>query len=299
MPLHWINIRGTPSATELELLGERLDLHPLALEDVMNGGQRPKAERYETNLAVTLGIPVKNADDGVSVHQLFLFMGPQFVLSIMTDGIDPFVEVRRRLKERGGRAMSEPDDLLYGLIDAAVDHAFPVLDAVGDDIEAVEEAILDKPGPDTLESLHGIKRELIILRRHLWPTREVVNQILRDHADLFTKETLLWMRDVYDHTVQIMDLVESYRDITASLLDVYLSSMSNRLNESMRRLTVIATIFMPLTFIVGIYGMNFEHPDSPFAMPELGWYWGYPLVWLVMIAVAAGMLWWFRKQRWF
>ncbi len=299
MPLHWINVQGTPTAAELRLLGERLGLHPLALEDVLNSGQRPKLDRFEGSLVIVLGIPVEDADGIVSIHQLSLFMGATFVLSITADGIDAFAEVRRRLSERGGRVMGEPDYLVYGLMDAAVDHAFPVLDSIGERIEVLEQEILDSPGPATMEALHELRRELIILRRQLWPTREVVNQLLRDHADLFTAETRLWMRDVYDHTVQIMDLVESYRDMAASLVDIHLSTMSNRLNETIRRLTVIATIFMPLTFIAGVYGMNFEHPESPWAMPELGWYWGYPMVWIIMIAVAGSMLAWFRSKRWF
>jgi magnesium transporter len=298
-PLCWVHIQGMPEASDLALLGERLGLHPLAQEDILNGGQRPKVERFEDGLVVMLGVPAKEPDGGLHLYQLTLFMGANVVLSCLPDDLDPFREVRRRLAERGGRALGEPDDLLYGLLDAAVDHAFPVLDSVGERIEEVEVEILDHPDSRTLERLHTLKRELILLRRHLWPTRDVINQLLRDHADLFTPDTRLWMRDVYDHTVQVIDLVESYRDMTASLLDIYLSSMSHRLNESMRTLTIIATLFMPLTFIVGIYGMNFVHPESPFAMPELHWYWGYPMVWGVMILIVTGMLWWFRHKRWF
>ncbi|MCP1676426.1 magnesium transporter [Natronocella acetinitrilica] len=296
---HWIDVQGTPSVAQLHRLGERLGLHPLAMEDVLNTGQRPKADDYDTTLTMILGLPLKDDDGALHIHQISLFLGKGFVLSITSNGHDPFPEVRRRLQGRHGRHITEPDDLLYALIDAAVDHAYPVLDAIGERVDALEEAILDNPGMETLHALHGLKRELIVLRRHLWPTREVINQLLRDHADVFTSDTLLWMRDVYDHTVQVMDLVESYRDMIASLLDVYLSSMSNRLNESIRRLTVIATIFMPLTFIVGVYGMNFEHPNSPFAMPELGWYWGYPMVWLVIIGIAGFMIWRFKRMRWF
>ncbi len=298
-PLCWLHVQGMPTAEELELLGERVGLHPLAQEDILNGGQRPKVERFDESLVVILGIPEIDAEGALHLYQTTLFMGGNIVVSVLAERLDPFTEVRRRLKERGGRALAEPDDLLYGLLDTAVDHAFPVLDSVGERIEDLEVEILDRPDSSTLERLHGLKRELIMLRRYLWPTREVINQLLRDHNDLFTPDTRMWMRDVYDHTVQIMDLVESYRDMTASLLDVYLSSMSNRLNESMRTLTIIATVFMPLTFIVGVYGMNFEHPTSPFAMPELGWYWGYPLVWGVMLIAAIGMVAWFKRKRWF
>ncbi|WP_444677945.1 magnesium/cobalt transporter CorA [Halomonas sp. E19] len=298
-PLCWLHVQGMPTAEALELLGNRVGLHPLAQEDILNGGQRPKVERFDDSLVVILGIPEIDDEGALHLYQTTLFMGGNIVVSVLAERLDPFTEVRRRLRERGGRALSEPDDLLYGLLDAAVDHAFPVLDSVGERIEELEVEILDRPDSSTLERLHGLKRELIMLRRYLWPTREVINQLLRDHDDLFTPDTRMWMRDVYDHTVQIMDLVESYRDMTASLLDVYLSSMSNRLNESMRTLTIIATVFMPLTFIVGVYGMNFEHPTSPFAMPELGWYWGYPLVWGVMILAAVAMVAWFKRKRWF
>ncbi|WP_104204107.1 magnesium/cobalt transporter CorA [Billgrantia saliphila] len=298
-PLCWLHVQGMPTPEELELLGERVGLHPLAQEDILNGGQRPKVERFDTSLVVIMGIPDIDETEGLKLYQLTLFMGLNIVVSVMAEGMDPFTEVRRRLEERGGRALGEPDDLLYGLLDTAVDHAFPVLDSVGERLEEVETEILDCPTSTTLERLHGLKRELIMLRRYLWPTREVLNQLLRDHNDLFTPDTRMWMRDVYDHAVQVMDLVESYREMTASLLDVYLSSMSHRLNASMRTLTIIATIFMPLTFIAGVYGMNFSHPTSPFAMPELSWYWGYPMVWGVMILVALGMIWMFRRMKWF
>lgn len=297
--LRWIDVQGIPTADELARLGEALNLHPLALEDVLNGGQRPKVERFGNTMVVVLGVPVFGDDGTLMVHQLNLFMGRRFVLSIVRDGMDPFPVLRRRLEEYGGVELGEADDLLYGLMDAAVDHVFPVLDTLDERVGVLEEAILERPDQGVLEQLHTLKRELVVLRRHLWPTRDVVNQIMRDNRDLFTEDTLLWMRDVYDHAVQSMDLVESYREMTNSLLDVYLSTMSHKLNETIRRLTVIATIFMPLTFIVGVYGMNFEHPESPWAMPELGWYWGYPMVWLVILTVVACMIWWFRRKHWF
>ena len=297
-PLHWLHVQGMPTADELSQLGERLGLHPLVQEDILNGGQRPKLERFDDGLVAILGVPAEREDGQLMLHQLVLFLGANLVVSVMAEDHDPFGVVRRRLQERGGRALGAADELLYSLLDAAVDHAFPVLDGIGERIEDLESEILDHPGSTALERLHGLKRELILLRRHLWPTREVINQLLRDHDDLFTRDTRLGMRDVYDHTVQVMDLVESYRDMTASLLDIYLSSMSHRLNESMRTLTLVATIFLPLTFIAGVYGMNFAHPESPFAMPELHWYWGYPMVWGLMILVTFAMVWWFRRRHW-
>ncbi len=296
--LHWFHINGVPDPETLALLGERLRLHPLALEDVLNGGQRPKVERFDNTLVVTLGVTQEDADGVLRIHQLSLFMGNHFILSVIADGFDVFSEVRRRLSEKG-RVLTTSDELLHALMDTAVDHAFPVLDALGERIEQIEEELLSSPGKQSLEDLHRLRRELIVLRRHLWPTRDMLNQIIRDHTDLLSPETRVWMRDVYDHAVQIMDLVEAYRDMAGSLLDIYLSTMSNRLNETIRQLTVIATVFLPLTFIAGVYGMNFEHESSPFAMPELGWYLGYPLALLLMVAVAVGMIWWFRHKRWF
>ena len=181
-----------------------------------------------------------------------------------------------------------------------IDEGFPVLEAFGEQIEALEEELLDQPDKATLRKLHEIKRELLFLRRMLWPQRELLNKLIRDEDELLDKGTTIYLRDCYDHTVQIMDLLESYRDMIASMLDVYLSSISYRLNDVMRVLTVIATIFIPLTFIVGVYGMNFGvNSTSPWAMPELGWYYGYPLLWLIMLLIAGGMFMFFRRKGWF
>lgn len=188
--------------------------------------------------------------------------------------------------------------MLYSLLDVVIDQGFPVLENFGLQLEDLEEQILKTAGDDTLENIHTLKRELILLRRMLWPQREVINQLLRGDLALVREETLVYLRDCYDHTIQIMDLLETYRDMTGSMLDIYLSGVSNRMNEVMRVLTVIATIFIPLTFIVGVYGMNFDR-SAPWNMPELGWPYGYLLVWLVMIVIAVLMLMFFRRRGWF
>jgi magnesium transporter len=210
------------------------------------------------------------------------------------------VSIVRHLETAGTRVRQRGIDyLLYSIIDLVIDQSFPVLEHFGARIETIEEAIVSGPDREVLDQVHQVKRNMILLRRSLWPQREVVNQLLRDVDGWISESTHIYLRDCYDHTVQIMDLVESYRDMSAGLLDIYMSSASMRLNDVMRVLTVIATIFIPLTFITGVYGMNFgDNTASPWAMPELHWYYGYPLVWLLILGIVAGMLFWFRRKRW-
>ena len=207
--------------------------------------------------------------------------------------------MRARLGRSGGLFRTRGVDyLLYALIDLIIDEGLPLLERVGEEVEMLEEQLIGRPQRERLVRVHQIKRELLLLRRTLWPQREVVSSLLREDLRLITPETRLYFRDCYDHTIQILDLIETYRDMTASLLDMYLSSVSNHLNEIMRVLTVISTLFMPLTFIAGVYGMNFHNPASPWAMPELRWYYGYPLVLALMIATAIGMLIFFKRRKW-
>ncbi len=296
----WIHVQGDAEAQTLRELGALFGLHPLALEDVINSGQRPKADDYAEQLFVVLAHPVTAAESpDVNIAQLSLFVGKRFVVSFHPGKDDPFGPVRRRLREHTGRIRERGADyLLYALIDLVVDEGFPVLEMLGEAIEDLEEEMLDRPGPDALHRLHNLRRTMLVVRRMLWPQREVLNSLVRDPSGIIGDENHVYYRDCYDHTIQIMDLVETYRDMITGLLDVYLSSVSYRLNEIMRILTIIATIFIPLTFIVGVYGMNFVNPDSPWAMPELRWYFGYPLVWLLMLAVFGGMLVYFRRKRW-
>ena len=212
---------------------------------------------------------------------------------------DPFEPIRIRLRDHAGRIRERGADyLLYALIDLVIDEGFPVLELLGDEIEQLEEQLLEAPTRNSLHQLHHLKRTMLIVRRMLWPQREVLNALVRDENGIIAEENQVYYRDCYDHTIQIMDLIETYRDMVTGLLDIYLSSVSYRLNEIMRVLTIIATIFIPLTFIVGVYGMNFSNDDSPWAMPELRWYYGYPLVWLLMIGVLVAMLAYFRRKKW-
>ena len=295
----WVHVQGHIDPDRLRALGALFNLHPLALEDVLNTGQRPKVETYDSQFFVILSQPLFR-NGAIHTEQVSLFMGANYVISFGGGEHDPFDPVRKRLRNRADRIRSRGADyLLYALLDVVIDQGFPVLEGFGEDVEDLEMALLEKPDRHTLNGIHRTKRELLHLRRMLWPQREVLNVLLRDDNALIRADTRLYLRDCYDHTIQIMDLLETYRDMTASMLDVYLSSVSNRLNDIMRVLTVIATVFMPLTFITSVYGMNFgNNTASPWAMPELRWYYGYPLAWLVMIAVAVVMLSYFKRKHW-
>ncbi len=294
----WIHVQGSADPVAVEQLGGLLDLHALALEDTLNTGQRPKFEAYGDQAFVVLHRPVLSGDV-VSVEQVSLFAGDGFLVSFHEGAEDPFEPVRDRLRRGVGRYRTSASDyLLYALIDLIVDEGFPVLEDLGEQIEDLEEQLIQQPNRKSLVRIHQIRRELLLLRRMLWPQREVVSGLLRGDLELIRGETRVYLRDCYDHTIQVMDLIETYRDMTASLLDMYMSGVSNRLNENMRVLTIIATLFIPLTFITGLYGMNFANPESPWAMPELHWYYGYPLVWLIIAATAIGMLIFFKRRKW-
>ena len=299
--LTWIHVQGDAEAETMQQLGTVFGLHTLALEDVINTGQRPKVDDYGDLLFMALAHAVRDPQTNeVGLQQLSIFVGKGFLISFHPGASDPFEPVRRRLGKNSGRIRSRGIDyLLYALLDLIVDEGFPVLEFLGDEIEQLEDELLERPTRDLLPRLHRLKRTLLIMRRMLWPQREVLNRLLRDESGMIGDESQVYFRDCYDHTIQIMDLIETYRDVITGLVDIYLSSVSYRLNEIMRVLTVIATIFIPLTFVVGVYGMNFQNSDSPWAMPELRWYYGYPLVWLLMIGVLVGMLIYFRRRKWY
>ena len=297
--LTWLHVQGVASGETLARIGDHFGLHPLALEDIHNAGQRPKVEEYDGLLFLILSLP-RIQDDTITVDQVSFFLAPGYVLSFCDGPVNPFDPVLKRLQQRAGKLRSRgPDYLLYALLDTVIDQGFPVLESFGLELEDVEEAVVGNAHRATLARIHRVKRELILLRRMLWPQREALNALTHQEREQIADGTRVFLRDCYDHTIQIMDLLETYRDMSVSLLDIYLSSVSNRLNEIMRVLTMIATVFIPLTFIVGVYGMNFDaNNTSPWAMPELYWYYGYPLVWLLMIAIAVGMLVFFRRRRW-
>ena len=295
----WIHAHGQATPEIMRELGEAFGLHPLAMEDVLNTGQRPKLDSHDHQLFIVMNLPAWRGDD-LSTEQISLFLGEDYLISFHSGDGDPFEPVRKRLRAGAGRMRARGADyLLYSLLDLVIDQGFPILEDLGEQIEELEEELLDSPGKKTLGQIHQLKRDLLLLRRMLWPQREVLGQLLREDQSLIHEETKPYLRDCYDHTIQIMDLFETYRDMTASMLDVYLSSASQRLNEIMRVLTVIATLFIPPTFLVGVYGMNFANPDSPWAMPELHSYYGYPLVWLVILAMVGGLLFFFKRRGWF
>lgn len=297
VPVVWINVYGLADIEHIRALGDIFDLHSLALEDVVNVHQRPKAEEYDNHLFVVTRMIL--ASDHVETEQVSFFVGDDFILTFQERSGDCFEQVRERLRRHKGRIRDMGTDYLaYALIDAVIDAYFPVLENYGERLEDLEDAVVSQPSPELIAQVHNMKRDLLSLRRAIWPHREMINMLIRDETRLVTEHTRLYIRDCYDHTIQLMDIVETYREIASGLVDVYLSSMSTRLNDIMKVLTIIATIFMPLSFIASLYGMNFDHTVSPWNMPELGWRYGYPFSLAVMALSAAGLLYYFSKQRW-
>ncbi len=290
----WINVDGLHDMELIEKMGAHFGLHPLILEGIANTQQRPKLEDLTDYIFVVLKmLYMEETDDSVIAEQVSLVVGSNFVISFQEREGDVFEQIRERIRNAKGRIRKMGSDYLgYALIDAIVDNYFLVLEKLGDKVEALEDELLPNPRPDTLPSIQGLKRALISLRRSVWPLREVVNGLERGDSALIKKATRVYLRDVYDHTIQVIDTVEALRDTVGGVLDIYLSSVSNRMNEVMKMLTLVATIFIPLTFVAGIYGMNFEH------MPELKWPFGYGLVWIVMVTVALFMVFYFKKRRW-
>lgn len=295
----WIHLQGAVSADLIKNLGSIFELHPLTLEDVLNKGQRPKTEEYSDSLFVILSMPIE-VDGRTMVEQVSIFLGENYIISFCDGNIDPFEPLRQRLRKINGSIRTKKADyILYCILDLVIDQGYPVLESFGEDIELIEEAVLDSSAQkNLLAEIHRIRRELLLLRRNLWPQREVVNNLLRSENVLIKEGTSLYLRDCYDHTIQILELIENYREMASSLIDIYLSSSSNRLNEIMRVLTMIATIFIPLTFVAGLYGMNFSHPASPWAMPELHWYYGYPFSWGIMLTIVIAMVIYFKRKNW-
>jgi len=295
----WIHLQGNVHADTLKNIGDIFKLHSLALEDIANRGQRPKVEEYDEQIFMILAMPhTRNGQP--EIEQVSIFLGANYVISFHNGEQDPFHPLRQRLRKKGGRIRQQGADyLLYCILDLAIDQGFPVLESFGEEIESTEEEILNfSAKQSSLTKVYEMRRELLLLRRSLWPQREVINTLLRGDNTLIKEGSLVYLRDCYDHTTQILDLIENYREMASSLIDVYLSSANHRLSEIMRVLTMIATIFIPLTFVVGLYGMNFNHPNSPWSMPELGWYYGYPMVWGVMLFIVVGMFIYFKRKNW-
>ena len=289
----WINVDGTQDAGLLGQIGEKFGIHPLALEDVINRGQRPKLEDFGEYLFITLRLPKKTeASSPIDTEQINILLGPKFVMTIHDSG-DPFGPVIQRIKENKGRIRKmKADYLTYALIDLIVDQHFPIMDLIADQIEVLEDEVQESASSEIVKKIRGIKRDLILVRSSIWPMREVINSLEREEPELITEPTKLFLRDVYDHTIQIADIVESYRDILSEMFNIYLSVKADNTNEVMKILTIFATIFIPLTFVAGIYGMNFEF------MPELKWRYSYFVMIGVMLVITAVMLRFFRRRGW-
>ncbi len=290
----WLAVEGVHDTTILEQLGAHFNFHPLVLEDIQNISQRPKVDNYESYLFLVLRILEYHQElQQVNSEQLSILLGPNYVISLHERNSRAFDIIRQRIKNPDSRARQHGADYLaYRLIDTIVDQYFLVLEKLGERIEQLEDEVMAEPTEATLHAIHALRRETMFARRAVWPLREVISSIDREETALINKTTRIFLRDVYDHTIQIIDTIETFRDMISSMVEVYLSSVSNRMNEVMKTLTIMASIFIPLTFIAGIYGMNFR------VMPELDWRWGYAMVWFVIILIGGGMLYYFKRKDW-
>jgi magnesium transporter len=290
----WINIDGVHQLDIIENIGRHFELHPLIMEDIMNTEQRPKMEDFERYIYIVLKmLYYDEKENETRIEQVSLILGENFVISFQEIEGDIFDPIRQRIRNGKGRIRKMGADYLgYALLDAIVDKYFIILEKLGGRIEELEDKLVNNPGPDTFQEIHRLKREMIFLRKSVWPLREVINSLERGESKLIQKSTLIYLRDVYDHTIQVIDTVETFRDMVSGMHDTYLSVVSNRMNEVMKVLTIIATIFIPLTFIAGIYGMNFKF------MPELEWRWAYFVVWIVILVITVFMVIFFRRKKW-
>jgi len=294
-PVTWVDVDGLGDLKTIQEIGRIFSLHPLALEDVLNVHQRPKVEPYgQQHFIVAREVTYEGH---LATEQISLFLGKNFLLTFQERPGDCLDPIRERIRKSSGRHRTlGPDYLAYSVLDAIIDNYFPVLEAYGEKLENLENDVVARPGTTAISRIHEVKRDLLVVRRAVWPFREAVNALFRDPSPLVTEETRLYLRDCYDHTIQIIDLLETYREIASGLVDVYLSSISNRMNEVMKVLTIIATIFMPLSFLAGLYGMNFNTQVSPWNMPELSQPFGYPMILLLMASIVVLMLFYFRRK---
>lgn len=297
----WVDVQGLGNKDILHRLGQSFDLHPLVLEDIVNMVERPKIEDYEDQLVIIAHMVVPNNNNGSFYsEQVSLVLGKYYVLTVQEEPEhDCFDGVRMRIDKGKGIIRRQGSDYLaYSLLDAIIDGFFPVLELYGERIDELEEEVIVNPNQKTLQKIYQVRRELLQLRRAIWPQRDAINSLIRDGSELISDDVRIYLRDCYDHAVQVMDIVETYRELVAGLMDVYLSAISNKMNEIMKLLTVVSSIFIPLTFIAGVYGMNFNTEKSPHNMPELNWYWGYPLCLGAMALVAISLLYFFWRRGW-
>jgi magnesium transporter len=290
----WIDIEGLHDIEMIREIGDHFKIHPLVLEDVLNVNQRPKAEIGENYIYIVLKmLSFNKKTNKIEAEQVSIITGENYVITFQEKEEDVFDPIRERIRTSKGRIRTMGADYLcYSLLDIITDHYFLMLEKIGEQMEDFEEELMQGPRKETLKQLYILKRENMLLRKSVWPLREVITQLERSESKLIRRKTIPYLRDLYDHTIQVIDTVETYRDLVAGLLELYLSSVNNRMNEVMKVLTIIATIFIPLTFVAGVYGMNFHY------MPELEWPWAYFAVLFIMILTAAGMLLYFRRKRW-
>ncbi|NNK49071.1 MAG: magnesium/cobalt transporter CorA [Gemmatimonadetes bacterium] len=295
-PVLWINVNGVGDPEVLRQVGGVFDAHSLVLEDAVNMGQRAKVEAFGDQLFIVVRMPLPGH---AGTEQVSMLLGKGFLLTMQEEAGDCFDPVRVRIRHGSGRIRSRASDYLaYALIDSVVDGYFPVLEALGDELDALEDEVFGEPDQDTLARLHALKRDLVNLRKAIWPHRDMLAIMQREADHLIEEDTQKYLRDAYDHVVRIIDLTEALRDVASDLMNTYLTMVSNRMNEVMKVLTIVATTFIPLSFIAGLYGMNFDPSASRWNMPELGWAFGYPAALLVMLAVAVGMFLFVRSRRW-
>ncbi len=296
--VRWINVDGLSDPAAVRALAAKYELHPLAVEDLLDTNQRPKIDAFEQDgdrrarIFVIVRM-VQRIRGALSSEQISIFAGHSTILTFQQTRGDVWDPIRQRIAKPGSR-MRELDAsyLLYALLDAIVDHCFPVLEYYGDRLEELEDLVLERADRETIQQIHALKRELLLLRRAVWPMREVIHGLLREPHECVSEAARVYLRDVYDHSIQIMDIIETYREVASSLTETYMTSMSNRMSEVMKVLTIIGTIFIPLTFLAGVYGMNFAQ------FPELKWRYGYPAFWVVCIVLGAAMLRGFRRRGW-
>jgi magnesium transporter len=290
----WLNVDGLDQTEVIEQIGRCFDIHPLTLEDVLNTGQRPKMEDYESYVYTVLKMMLLDKEkDEIVIDQISIIFGFNYILSFQEREVDVLDHLREKLRNPASRLRKYGvDHLAYSIIDTVIDNYFLILEHFGEEIEELEDRLVVQPSPEILKIIQRYRRIMIILRKSVWPLRELISGMQRIESEIIKDTTRIYLRDIYDHTIQVIDSVEDFRDILSSMVDIYLSSVSNKMNDIMKVLTVIATIFIPLTFIAGVYGMNFEY------MPEIKWRWGYPLALLFMATVATIMLTYFKKKKW-
>lgn len=297
----WINIDGLHETPIVEKVGQHFDIHPLVVEDILSTHQRPKVEVFDHYIVVIFKmIQYEDEDDEITQEQVSLVMGRNFVITFQEEAQrDVFDPLRSRIETGKGRIRKNGADYLgYAIMDVIVDHYFLVLEKLGEEIEDLEDAVLENHNPSIVGSIHQLKRQLLELRKAIWPLREAISSLQRSESPLIEKTTNQFIRDLYDHTIQVIDTLENYRERVSSVLDIYLTQMSNRLNEVMKVLTIISTIFIPLSFLAGVYGMNFDTSASSLNMPELRSPYGYVVFWFIALAVGGGLLLLFKKKRW-